>query len=703
MTHTILLGSTVFLSAFLLFLIQPMAAKAMLPTFGGTSAVWVTCLVFYQTVLLCGYAYADRLNEWLAVRRRTWFHITALLVSVAFIPLQILDSSIAQTLGESPIVGVLSLLSVALGLPYLMLSATGPLLQAVHHARFPSRNVYRLYSTSNLASLVSLVVYPFTIERFWPVETQLLVWSFGFLLFAILCSITLWLYSREMPLTPPFVRSQADNPGKSPASEVGTRDRETPTWADVMRWLGLSALGSALLVATTSHMTQNIASIPLFWVLPLAVYLLSFVITFENDRWYSPRLAVVPVIFAPFLMMLTAFADADRISLFSLLTINIAGLLVCCWFLHGELSQRKPAPRYLTRFYLTLSAGGALGGVIASIGAPSLLNGFYEFRVLLVVFGLVAVACLWRYLTSNTLSKAVLVLLITSVGVGAFGAGWSIHAAQRGQVVSLRNFYAVTTVKERTDPSGKVQRVLYNGSIRHGSQVLAPQALRNVPGDYYGKSSGVGKLMDSRDAAPSRVGVIGLGAGVMGAYARAGDHFTFFEINPQSVAVARNAFTYLDDAKGNIDIEYGDARIVLQNRLAAGHNYLFDVLAVDAFTGDAIPVHLLTQEAVGLYLSHLKPDGVLAIHISNKYLDLRPVVSALAGAVGAQALAFSSKATQGHEFSSHWVLLTKVPDAHSALSWYSDGKPLTTQPGESKRYLWTDLNNNLFDVLVLNR
>ena len=703
MTQTVLLGTTVFMSAFLLFLIQPMAAKAMLPTFGGTSAVWVTCLVFYQSVLLFGYAYADRLNEWLGVRRRSWLHFSVLLISMAFMPLQIFRASLGQPLEQSPILGVLSLLSVTLGLPYLLLSATGPLLQAVHHARFPERNVYRLYSTSNLASLLSLVVYPFTIERFWPVETQLVAWSWGFLFFVCVCSATLWLYARDMPLSSRSAMTRATGSIDVTSDGINAVRADAPTRVDVLIWLGLSSLGSALLVSTTSHITQNIASIPLFWILPLATYLLSFVITFESDSWYSPRMAVVPVVFAPLLMMLTAFVDADRISLVSLLVINIVGLLVCCWFLHGELSKRKPAPRYLTRFYLALSAGGALGGAIASIGAPSLLDGFYEYRTLLVLFGLVSLACLWKYLTRNTMSKAVLLLLIMSVGLSTLAAGWSVHAGKKGQLISLRNFYAVTTVKERHGPAGEVERVLYNGSIRHGSQVFAPASLRGVPGDYYGKSSGVGKLMGSRDPTPSRVGVIGLGAGVMASYARAGDHFTFFEINPQSVEVARTAFSYLDDAKGLIEIEAGDARIMLQHRLSKGPDHTFDVLAVDAFTGDAIPVHLLTREAFELYFAHLKTNGVLAIHISNKYLDLGPVVSALAAAVGAQALAFSSNVAQGHEFSSNWVLLTRAPTIHREQPWYLHGKPLAGPKDQSTRYLWTDLNNNLFDVMVMNR
>ncbi|MDO9253339.1 MAG: hypothetical protein Q7U48_17540 [Hydrogenophaga sp.] len=469
MTVTVLLGSTVFLSAFLLFLIQPMAAKAMLPTFGGTSAVWVTSLVFFQTALLIGYAYADRVNEWLDARNRARLHMAVLLASIVFIPLQILDPAYGQSLTVSPISGVLLLLGTALGLPYLLLSSTGPLLQAVHHVRFPTRNVYRLYAISNLASLVALVAYPFTIERLWPVETQLRIWSGGYLLFVLLCSATLWLYSRQMSASPMRARSRTLAPGNALHRTTIDQTKDQPTWLEMTRWLGLSALGSALLVATTSHMTQNIASIPLFWVLPLGVYLLSFVITFDSARWYSPRLAVVPVLFAPQLMILTAFVDADRLSLVSMLAINTLGLLVCCWFLHGELSRRKPTPRYLTRFYLILSAGGALGGALASIAAPWLLNGFYEYRALLVLFGLISVVSLWPYLTRNTLSKAILGLLILSAGGGAFMAAWSIHTDQSGQVASMRNFYAVTTVKERTESEGKVQRVLYNGNIRHGS------------------------------------------------------------------------------------------------------------------------------------------------------------------------------------------------------------------------------------------
>ncbi|MDZ7812496.1 MAG: fused MFS/spermidine synthase [Ideonella sp.] len=697
MALTVLLATTVFLSAFLLFLIQPMAAKAMLPTFGGTSAVWVTSLVFFQTTLLLGYAYADRLNAWLGAQGRVRVHIGLLLASLVFLPLQILNSTAGVSGDASPSTGVLTLLLVTLGLPYLLLSSTGPLLQAVHHLRFPARNVYRLYAISNLASLIALVAYPFTIERLWPVETQLQVWSAAYLLFVLLCGATLWLYARKGPASPPQVQP------RKPVEAASIAPDTPPTLLAQARWLGLAALGSALLVATTSHMTQNIASIPLFWVLPLGVYLLSFVITFDNSQWYSHRLALVPVMFAPPLMILTVFAEAERLSLISTLTVNTLGLLVCCWFLHGELAHARPQPRYLTRFYLMLSAGGALGGALASIAAPALFNSFIEFRLLLVVFGVVSLISFWGYLTRNIVAKGLLGLLVLSVGAGALLAGHSVYTDQHGRVVALRNFYAVTSVKERTLSNGQVQRTLYNGNIRHGSQFVMPEHLQRRPGDYYGAHSGIGKLMAARPDTRQQIGVIGLGAGVMASYARADDHFTFFEINPQSIEVAESQFTYLRDARGRMEMRLGDARVELQKQKAAGQATGFDLLAVDAFSGDAIPVHLLTQEALALYLSHLKPDGVLAIHISNKYLDLRPVLAVLAGTLDATAWAFDGRPSNDHEASSLWVMLTPNKSTTTPPAWHREAQKLTPPTSDSDRFLWTDLKNNLFDVMIFQR
>lgn len=350
-----------------------------------------------------------------------------------------------------------------------------------------------------------------------------------------------------------------------------------------------------------------------------------------------------------------------------------------------------------------ISAGGALGGASASIAAPAMFNSFVEYCALLVLVGLVSVASLWRYLSRNAVSKGILGLLILTVSVSVLMAGWSFYADQHSQIASLRNFYAVTSVTERTRANGQVQRTLYNGNIRHGSQFVEPASLRLRPGDYYGASSGIGKVMAARGATPTHVGVIGLGAGVMASYARLGDHFTFFEINPQSIEIAQSQFFYLQDAQGRIEMRLGDARIELQKQSAAGQTSAFDLLAVDAFSGDAIPVHLLTREALALYLSHLQPGGVLAIHISNKYLDLRPVLAALATSLGATAWEFESRPANDHEASSIWVILTKLGPAEAPGAWHTEGKLLSSAATDSDRYMWTDLKNNLFDVLILRR
>ncbi|MFD2451378.1 spermidine synthase [Ideonella paludis] len=433
------------------------------------------------------------------------------------------------------------------------------------------------------------------------------------------------------------------------------------------------------------------------------MYLLSFVITFDNSQWYAHRLALVPVMFAPTLMILTVFAEAERLSILTTLSVNTLGLLVCCWFLHGELAQSRPQPRYLTRFYLMISAGGALGGALASIVAPALFNSFIEFRLLLVVFGLVSVAGLWPYLTRNLVAKGLLGLLLLSVGLSALLAGWSVYSDHQGRLSAVRNFYAATSVNERTLRNGQVQRLLVNGNIRHGSQFMMPEALQQRAGDYYGASSGIGKLMAAQPTTPSRVGVIGLGAGVMASYAREGDHFTFFEINPQSIDAAQTQFTYLRNARGHIDMRLGDARIELQKQKAAGQLAGFDLLAVDAFSGDAIPVHLLTLEALMLYRAHLKPDGVLALHITNKYLDLQPVLAAAARALDAKAWLFESKPRNDHESTSVWVILTPASSTEAPRPWHTEGKVLDESAPDSDRYLWTDLKNNLFDVMILRR
>lgn len=687
--------STVFLSSFLLFIVQPMIAKGMLAQFGGSSAVWVTSLVFFQTMLLAGYAYADRLIAWSSAKARRNVHLLALLVSAAFMPLMPGAPAFAALPSLPPALQVVATLALTLGLPYLLLASTGPLLQALHHARYRTQNVYRLYSISNLASLGGLLAYPFTIERLWPVDVQLTAWSAFFTIFIVINGLTVWRFSAACEGAEPDHSTTAESEGGDAPAAPALRQKLT--------WIALAALGSALLVTTTAHITQNVASIPLLWVLPLGLYLFSFVVTFEHDRWYSHRIIIVPIVFAPFLMMLTAYSEAHRLTFPVLLTLNTLGMFVCCWFIHGELSQRRPAPAYLTGFYLYLSAGGAIGGFASSLLAPSVLDGFYEHRILLMMVALLALLLLRRYCSRNAFSYGIYAMLTGLTLVTLALGGVSLRNDSKDRVVTMRNFYATTTVKEVDYQDGSVVRTLYNGTIWHGSQHMAPESLQQRAGDYYGPHSGVGVLLNELASGPAlHVGVIGLGAGVLASYVRPEDQYTFFEINPQSIAVAKEQFAYLKNARAHVNIVEGDARIQLTRSRDLNQRYQFNVLAVDAFSGDAIPVHLLTREAISLYFDHLRPDGVLGIHISNKYLDLREPVAASAAALGYTAIEWSSqKELEPYEYSSTWILLTRSPDAHRNMRWLREGRLLAASGARNSG--WTDSYNNLIDTLVLRR
>ena len=679
---------TVFLSAFLLFLVQPMVAKELLPRFGGTSAVWATCLLFFQFFLLIGYVYADRLSHWFHGTKQSRLHIAILAISLVFLPIE-LGSFAGIGSNISPGGQVLLLLTTSIGIPYLVLAATGPLLQSFFAESNLSMNVYRLYAVSNIASLLALICYPFTIERWLPVNVQLQIWGYGYVTFALTCAATVWLYSTAAPK------------GKKAAKpEQAVDDPESPRVKDYLQWIGFAALATALLVAVTLNITLNIASIPLFWILPLAVYLLSFVVTFDSDRWYSHRLAIVPMIFIPSLMLLTKRTSAEEISLGTSIAINTIGLFVCCWFLHGELSARKPSPRYLTRFYMAVSSGGALGGLFGSLMAPTLLTGFHELEFLLLIIAGASFWILRHTLGKNVASYSVLTTFFVSVVFcGLLGLA-NLRKDADTIRAEMRNFYGVLTVKDSTDSDGRTIRTLFNGTIQHGSQVAFPEEKSQIPGDYYGKSSGVGMAIESLSKSPRRVGVIGLGAGVLAAYERTDDIYTFYEINPQSVEVAKTLFSYLQQAKSVVNIEEGDARLILNRNDIDPPSEKFDLLAVDAFSGDAIPMHLLTLEAFQIYRSHLTESGILAMHISNKYLDLRPVLLGATQKMGMNAYEVISMSDGDRQFSAAWVLMVKSTEPYKDGGWVANGKQLIAQETTTKPIIWTDSKNNLLDVLA---
>jgi hypothetical protein len=604
-------ASTIFLSAFLLFLVQPIIAKQILPWFGGSSAVWTTALVFFQSTLLAGYAYAD-LTTRLGVRRQTLLHIGLLVLSLATLP--ILASADWKPRGdEDPIFRILLLLTVTIGLPYFLLSTTTPLLQSWYWRRFSAAVPYRLFALSNFASLLALLGFPVLLEPWFGLIELGWAWSIAYSAFALLCAATAWASLQN-----------AREVGYGPATPVSAAAPTAPSVLTQLTWLALAAMASIMLLAVTNHVTQNIASVPFLWVLPLSIYLASFILTFDHPRWYQRALFIAALsVLAPVMAWLIPSLD-----LMSAASVFFGGLFIACMFCHGELALMKPDPRWLTRFYLMLSLGGALGAVLIAIVAPLVLSGYFEVHIALVLLALTLSLRLrgaWRLL---------------GFAVFTVTAFFSIRGAQeysRDVRTMERDFYGVVRTRDRADPTS--YRSMFHGGIVHGGQLLGEE-FRNRPSDYFGPSSGYGRLFEALNEVrpqPRRVGIIGLGAGVLASYGRKGDEFTFYEISPRVVDMANDEFTFLRHSAAKIQVVLGDGRLSLER--AAPQAY--DILGIDAFAGDSIPMHLVTREAMALYVRHLAPNGVIVFQATNRYIDLMPVVKRLANEFEMEAVLVS--------------------------------------------------------------
>jgi len=659
-------AATIFLSSFLLFLVQPIIAKQILPWFGGSAAVWTTCLVFFQSILLAGYAYAD-LTTRLGPRRQAMLHAVLLVVSLACLP--ILASTSWKPQGdEQPILRILLLLTATIGLPYFLLSTTTPLLQAWYWRRFQSVVPYRLFALSNLASLLALLGFPVLFEPAFDLTTLGWGWSFLFAGFAVLCGVTAWLSMNG-------VDSRAA-PAASSAKPLSTKDQ--------VQWLLLSAMGSVMLLAVTNHITQNIASVPFLWVLPLALYLVTFILAFDHPRWY-----VRPLFIAALGGLIPAMAWAiPSLDLQIAAPLYFVGMFVACMVCHGELARLKPDPRHLTRFYLMISLGGALGAVLVAIVAPLVLSGYFELGIALVLLAAVlafAMRGAWRW-------SAALVALV-SLGFVARG----VHDYTEGVRVMARDFYGV--VRTADHPSPVPYRSMYHGAIMHGGQLLG-DSFRNTPADYFGPGSGYGRVFTSlremQPKKPLKVGVIGLGAGVIAAWMKPGDELVFYEISPRVIDIARREFTFLQDTPAKTQVVLGDGRLSLERE--APRQY--DVMGIDAFSGDSIPMHLVTREAMAIYLKHLKPDGVIVFQATNRFIDLLPVVRGLAAEFGLQAVNVADL-PDGAEGAEYWYSSTDqviVTRNLKLLSWpaLAEGSEEIADKGLP---VFTDAHHNLLRIL----
>lgn len=666
-------AAVIMLSALLLFLVQPLIARLILPWFGGSAAVWATCMLFFQTLLLAGYAYAHAASAWLAPRAQALLHSALLAAAVASLPIAPHERW-KPTGAEEPISAILLLLAASVGLPYFLLAATSPLAQAWFARVRPGANPYRLFAASNLASLAALIGYPFAIEPWLASREQVSAWSWLFAAFAALCAALAWRSVRG-----PVAGSATLAAAPVPA----------PRGADYALWLALSAAGSALLLAVTNHITQNVAAVPLLWLAPLTLYLLTFILAFQGGRAWRVESGWALVL-AWIGAMAWLLADVSRQFHLPLqLGVWLSGLFVACLFCHGELYRLRPHERHLTAFYLTIAAGGALGGVFVAVLAPLAFDAYYELGGALVAIAFLAAV---RFAALGRLARAA--SLVALLGASACAA-YDALRFQRDVIWAGRNFYGVLRVKEYGEPgSPQHLRRLLHGAILHGEQYMDP-ARRREPTTYYQASSGIGAALAARASGPPiRVGVVGLGAGTLAAWGREGDLYRFYDINPEVIEVARSHFAYLADSEARIELALGDARLVLEREPPQQ----FDILAVDAFSSDAIPVHLITRQALAAYLRHVKPDGIVAFHVSNRFLELVPVVARIASENGAHAVVIHDAADDNPDKTqTDWVLVARDARALEAPEIRAAG---ARPPEERARWrTWTDDYSNLVQIL----
>lgn len=747
---TLLFASTLFLSAFLLFQMQLIVSKCILPWFGGSAAVWTTSMLVFQVLLLAGYIYSHVISARLSAMAQTRIHLALLfiaflmVVTLSFVwPSAITPgASWKPQAGGDPTRDVVAIILVAAGLPFFVLSTTGPLLQRWFACLGGGAETYKLYSISNLGSLLGLLTFPFLLEPTLRMKNQGTLWSLLFCGFVAGCGIC---------------AGQARNATEETQTTQDIAGVTAGTQTSVVTyalWFLLAACPSSLLLATTNLLCQELTSVPLLWVLPLSLYLLSFILCFDNPRWY--RRSIFHPLFGVSLFLICAALIVGNIQTPTILLPVV--LFLGCMICHGELARLKPDVQRLTSFYLTISAGGAAGGIFVGIVAPHVFTFFTEFQLTLgvtVILLLVSLfldpaswiferdfrlpaalaggAILAAYLgglwirgvqqllaTLRFFPFALLIGAIVVLSAYILGRGQSTH--ERGfrfvQVyvvciavlawvalyfstqpspepyVSSRNFYG--SVRVYRTPRGKM---LMHGQTLHGAQLDPPYD--KEPITYYGKKSGIGILLQNHpkrsiSGARLRVGLVGLGAGTLAAYGLAGDYFRYYEINPAVVKLSSGpqpVFTYLRDSAARVDVELGDARLLLERELTNGEIQKFDVLVLDAFSGDAIPVHLLTREAFDTYWQHLDPDhGIIAVHISSRHINLFPVLQGLSAYFHSDTVIDVNTAEDPFK-TSYWVLLAQHPGALNI-----PGLPPPAEIQMTPR-LWTDDYSDIFRLI----
>jgi hypothetical protein len=673
-------AATIFLSAFLLFQVQPMIAKFVLPWFGGSAAVWSASLLFFQLLLLLGYLYAHCLIRYLKPKQQITVHGALLLISLVTLP--IIPKDYWKPVGGSdPLVGILLLLGATIGLPYTLLSATSPLLQAWYLRTKANVIPYRLFALSNFGSMLALLSYPFLVEPNITLRLQARLWSVGFAAFAAACGMAAW----------------KSRTGTDPLQAAAHEHAKPPRFSTILMWVSLAACASTLLLATTSHLTQNVAPIPLLWIAPLSIYLLTFILSFESDKIYQ-RWLFLPLGLVALGVYTRGMAQyEDNVDVIKTLIPMLCGaLFIACMVCHGELAKRKPHPRYLTLYFLMVSLGGAIGGLFVALIAPRIFPNYWEMPI--AIAGLSVLIAIVLSYDDDGVPRPLVVraaLLIVAISFGIY-LGWLERRANEEYILSARNFYGVLRVRD--DPPGDSVngiRVLIHGTINHGTQLLGPGGGR-IPTSYFGETSGISRAIRSKgEKGPIRIGILGLGAGVTATLARAGDTLHYYEINPLIFQIAQTKFDFWKDCPADKQLYFGDGRLTLEGMKDSEN---LDFLAMDAFTSDAVPMHLLTREAYATYARHMKPDGILAVNISNRYLDLEPIMAQAAQEMGwTGVIVYDEGNSESYYVSNTWVLLSKSPTVFAHPN-FQDGSTSALQPRKGFR-TWTDDYSNIIQIL----
>lgn len=687
MKNILLFCPAVFLGAFLLFLVQPVIGKYLLPWFGGSPSVWTTCLLFFQLLLLGGYAYAHLLHR-LATRKQVQIHVALLLAAIALggwlyatwgspiLP----SAALKPSAGAAPAWSLFKLLLAGIGLPYFLLSSSASLLQSWYYRMAPDRSAYVFYIVSNTASLLALLGYPFLVEPAFALKTQALLWSGGFMAYAVLCAAC----AVRLRHAPPPLQSATDEKAAAPG------------WRDYARWTVLAACGVLMLMSTTNQMTIDIPPVPFLWVLPLALYLLSYIVGFV-DHLRNGQTAYILLLGLASGLAWYVMADGVDWPMWVQIAAHGTILFTVCLFCHNALYRTRPHPSQLTGFYLCLSAGGALGGLFVAVAAPLVFTHYWEYQVALVLAAVLAVLAVYR--NPQSLLRRIRHVLWLLVAALAFAVSYGPATDARDALHRSRNFFGTLRVDQTDDVMGLVN-TLYHGRISHGAQYPDPE-WSSAPTTYYTESSGVGRAIDAlrngRAGTPLRVGMVGLGTGTLAAYGRAGDQFRFYDINPQVVALANDPafFTYLRDSAATIETVLGDARLQLERELAQSGPNRFDLLVLDAFSGDSVPAHLLTKEAFALYLRHLAPDGLIAVHISNRYLSFMPLMRAVMDEFALHGvLIYNDDDTDMLADSTEWAILS--PALANLAEELLENDTAHEYPGSIR--IWTDDYSNLFSL-----